>query len=157
MQEQEEQAGPLGSEEYVAQPDRSKFGWILLITALLAVAALSLILVPNFLRARARGQLTACKSNLKNIATALEMYATDNAGRYPQSLEKLVDSKLLNFIPTCPSAGKMTYLDYQVVTNPDSFSFSCCGSNHKASFAGYKSDSTGFPKYNAIEGLLDHP
>lgn len=154
---QEEQTGPLGSEEYVAQPDRSNFGWGFLITALLAVAALSLILVPNFLRAKARGQLTACKSNIKNIATALEAYAGDNAGHYPASLDKLAEGNLLKPLPTCPGAGKMSYLDYQVATDPDSFSFSCCGDNHKSSYAGYDADSAGFPRYNTKDGLISQP
>ena len=48
-----------------------------------------LCLLPNFLAARASGQLAACESNIKNLATALEMYATDNKGDYPPSLEYL--------------------------------------------------------------------
>jgi hypothetical protein len=42
-----------------------------------------------------QGQLTACKSNLKNIGTGMEMYSTDNgaqAANYPQytSMQGLV-------------------------------------------------------------------
>ena len=151
-----EQAGPLGSEEHEPQPDRTTISWVTLVTALLAVFALSLILVPNFLKARTRGQLTACKSNVKNIATALEAYAADNAGNYPQSLQELVNSRLLRALPTCPGAGEVTYLDYQVPTEPDSFSFSCCGDHHKRAYTGFNIKG-GYPQYNSNYGLIDHP
>lgn len=39
----------------------------------------------GFWRARASGQLTACESNMKNIGTAIEMYAEGNGGHYPPS------------------------------------------------------------------------
>ncbi|MBV8081549.1 MAG: prepilin-type N-terminal cleavage/methylation domain-containing protein [Candidatus Eremiobacteraeota bacterium] len=47
------------------------------------IAILAAILIPNFLHARAESQTAACEGNLKNIATALEEYATDNSGQYP--------------------------------------------------------------------------
>lgn len=50
----------------------------------------------------------ACRQNLKNIATALEMYATDNNGRYPDSISQLVP-QYLKSIPQCPAAGSDTY------------------------------------------------
>ena len=62
---------------------RSGFTLIELMIVIAIIAILAAILVPNFVRARAQGHLTACKSNLKNIGTALEMYSTDHAGRYP--------------------------------------------------------------------------
>ncbi|MEQ8221534.1 MAG: serine/threonine-protein kinase [Candidatus Eremiobacterota bacterium] len=53
------------------------------------ILAFFAILLPNFLGTRGSGQLAACESNIKNLATALEMYATDNNGDYPPSLEYL--------------------------------------------------------------------
>ena len=50
---------------------------------LVGLLALSLTILPPRVEGRSQGQLTACKSNLKNIATALEMYSTDNSGQYP--------------------------------------------------------------------------
>ncbi len=48
--------------------------------------------------------------SLKKIATALEMYTTDNAGRYPTSLSALAKYGMyLRTIPTCPAAGCDTY------------------------------------------------
>lgn len=46
------------------------------------IAVLVAILVPNFIRARSQAQTAACQSNLKEIATAAELYYTDNS-TYP--------------------------------------------------------------------------
>lgn len=40
------------------------------------------IVTPNFIRCRCQSSLAACKSNLKNIGTALEMHSVDH-GAYP--------------------------------------------------------------------------
>jgi len=157
VEEEEKQAGPLGSEEYRAQRDWTTAAWFVLVTALVAVASLACVILPNFNKCHNQGHLTGCKSNLKNLAAALEMYASDNAGNYPHSLDKLIEPTYLKRLPTCPATGQMTYLDYQVSTEPDSFSFSCCGDNHKKSYTGFQADSTGFPKYHAELGLIDHP
>lgn len=153
----EEQAGPLGSEKQVAYRNWTVSGWVLLVTALLGVAVLTAVVLLNFRRGHRSGPLSLCKSNMKNLAIALEMYASDNAGNYPHSLDKLIDPSYLHKIPTCPAAGKVTYLDYRVSTEPDSFSFSCCGDNHKGAYTAFQADSTGFPRYNAELGLIDHP
>lgn len=116
-----------------------------------AGAAMTLpILIPNFMRARGQGQLTACKSNEKNIATALEMYASDNVGRYPTDLKPLITGNYLRMIPTCPAAGKDTYTEtYQVQNTPDLFSFYCRG-NHHGTLA-----PENHPAYNAEMGLVE--
>ena len=106
---------------------------------------------------RCQSPLSACKSNCKNIATALEMYSSDNSGRYPSNLEKLVEGNYLKAIPTCPAAGRVTYRDYYCTQSPDSFSFTCVGNNHAKSYTGFSTSSTNFPQYSAESGLLDHP
>ena len=84
---------------------RSCLTWVGIIAV---VAVVSTLLFPNFVQARARGQLTACKSNLKNIGTAAEMYSTDWEGRYPNSLA-LLTPNYLQTIPECPPARRVTY------------------------------------------------
>ncbi len=104
--------------------------------------------ISNFKSARAQGQFVCCESNLKNIGTALEMYSTDNEGHYPVSLTKLTPD-YLRLIPTCPAAGKQTYVDsYQSGLNPDAYSVYCKGHNHEA--IGIPED---YPLYNSTEGL----
>ena len=116
----------------------SGFTLIELMIVIAIIAILAAILVPNFIRARAQGQVTACKSNLKNIGTALEMYATDNAGRYPANLGDLTTAAgagggYLKTIPECPSAGSDTYSGaYHHTSNPDAYSVECSGTNHSA-------------------------
>jgi len=118
---------------------------------------LALILAPNFLRAHGSGQLTACKSNCKNIATALEMYASDNKGLYPDRLDRLIEGNYLKTIPTCPAAGKVTYTDYLVSPRRGYFHFSCVGNNHARAYVGFNKSSEDLPAYSAEKGLVDHP
>lgn len=128
-------------------------GLLALFTLLMVMGA---ILVPNFLRARARGSLTACKSNLKNIGSALEMYSTDWSGKYPTSLNALTPNYLKS-IPECPSAGSMTYRVYfgpNARCNPDHYEdyyyVECYGQNHdRVSVTG------NYPAYNGIQGLIE--
>jgi|EP01012_Entosiphon_sulcatum_P053536 prepilin-type N-terminal cleavage/methylation domain-containing protein len=145
---------------------RAGFTLIELMIVIAIIAILAAILVPNFLKARAQGQLTACKSNLKNIATALEMYASDFGGRYPNNAtaDQLTSGNYLKLIPTCPAAGKNTYSTsnggvgvYTSITTPDSFTMVCVGTNHAKAYTGYSVSSTNFPQYFAEVGLVDHP
>lgn len=125
------------------------FTLIELMIVIAIIAILAAILVPNFLRARAQGQVTACKSNCKNIGTALEMYSTDSSGHYPTSLSRLA-SDYLKVIPDCPSAGGNTYsAAYTYHSNPDAYTFYCNGTNHSA--VGY---SANYPQYNSVSGLV---
>ncbi len=80
-----------------------------------------------------------CRQQLKEIATALEMYSTDMVGRYPHSLEKLVPN-YLKILPACPEAEGRRY-DYQVSTMPDAFTIFC---------------PAGHLGYSSYEGLLEH-
>ena len=117
----------------------------------------AVLVLPSFIPVRSSGQLTACKSNCKNLATALEMYAEDNAGLYPDRLEKLIPGNYLRTIPTCPAAGKMTYTDYQVSRKRTNFRFACVGNNHANAYTGFDKDCENFPAYSAQIGLVDHP
>jgi len=64
---------------------RRKKGFTLieLMIVIAIIAILAAVLVPNFMRAREASRLTACKSNLKNISTAVETYSNDWDGLYP--------------------------------------------------------------------------
>jgi hypothetical protein len=103
--------------------------------------------------ALATSNLTACKSNLKNLGTALEMYSCDYDGHYPPTMT-LLTPNYLRIIPECPSAGKDTYsTSYQTRISPDyghSYATDCQGHNHKD--AGLPAD---YPQYNSVQGLIE--
>ena len=136
------------------QPKQRKAGFTLieLMIVIAIIAILAAILVPNFIRARAQGQLTACKSNVKNLATSLEMYSTDNAGHYPANNNvTLLTPNYLKIIPQCPSAQSSTYSSqYTSNTVPDAYTIGCSGQYHTA--AGV--NSANYPQYSSYSGLL---
>jgi prepilin-type N-terminal cleavage/methylation domain-containing protein len=132
------------------------FTLIELMIVIAIIAILAAILVPNFIRARAQGQLTACKSNLKNIGTALEMYSTDWSGKYPTGTTVLTPN-YLKTIPECPAAATNTYTSTfgsSATFNPDSYTdyyfVECTGANHLP-----VSVTANYPAYNGIQGLIE--
>lgn len=138
--------------------EKKKFGCSpLFVFALLSLClVLAAIMVPNFIRARSRGQLTACKSNLKNIGTAFEMYSTDWSGKYPATMD-LLTPNYLKTIPECPAAGSVTYTMetgessiYNTAGFQDYYFVQCEGPNHKA-----VSVPRNYPQYDGIQGLID--
>ncbi|MEW6280431.1 MAG: hypothetical protein AB1758_17505 [Candidatus Eremiobacterota bacterium] len=132
--------------------------------AVLSVVSLVLtaILLPNFIHTSCGGQLTACKSNLKNLGTALEMYSTDHAGAYPPDMGYLTPN-YLKIIPECPHAGVDTYSgSYHrsarrevagEVVEPDAYTFYCTGQNHTS--AGITAQD--YPRYDSRHGLTERP
>lgn len=58
-----------------------------------------------------------CENNLKNIGLALEFYAVNHEGKYPENLSQL-DKDILEIIPTDPVTGeKYNYLPSSDFTN----------------------------------------
>ena len=142
------------------QKMRSKRGGFTLIELMIVIAIIAIlaaILVPNFIRARAQGQVTACKSNLKNIATALEMYSTDYGGRFPTAIASggVLTPNYLRTLPTCPGAGSVTYESsgYSSTSSPDAYNINCNTTNHK----GVDITIGGYPQYNSASGLVERP
>ena len=138
---------------------RGGFTLIELMIVIAIIAILAAILVPNFIRARAQGQLTACKSNLKNIGTAMEMYSTDWSGKYPSDTGGLsaLSPNYLKTLPECPAAGTMTYgAQFSGPLNTGGFQdyyyVSCDSGNHTA-----VSVSGNYPAYDGIQGLIERP
>ncbi len=72
---------------------------LLALTCALLVGVPSLLL-PAFVTARIQGKFRACQSNLKNLATALEIYHGDQKN-YPPKLDALVQADILKTIPVC--------------------------------------------------------
>lgn len=123
---------------------------------LMIVLLFGAILYPNYARARGQGQVTACKANLKNIATALEMYATDNNGDYPPSLDYLtrpgVYGEYFKQLPVCPSAQEDTYSSSYTHKNGRHAAYKLYCSGHNHGVVGLEANMPGF---DSNTGLYD--
>ncbi len=60
------------------QRDERAFTLIELLIVVSILAILVVILIPNFFRVRTQSSISASKANIKDIATALEVYYVDN-------------------------------------------------------------------------------
>ncbi len=149
----------------------------LLIMGMVSVVVIMVFLifaVPNILRDRPTYEYTKCQSNMKNIGTALELYASDNEGKYPPALQNLIPG-YLESIPRCGGAveelkGNLFGYIYVFVmgrrrieekygfdygetykTSDDhkAYSFYCKGRNHSRLGVGGN-----FPQYNSTNGLI---
>jgi prepilin-type N-terminal cleavage/methylation domain-containing protein len=66
---------------------RGGFTLIELLVVIAIIAILAAILFPVFARARAKAREAQCKSNLKQLGIALEMYASDHDELYPFAVD----------------------------------------------------------------------
>lgn len=100
--------------------------------------------------ASSRTNASACKSNLRNIATAAEMYASDHNGRYPETMDALSPNYLYPKLK-CPATGSDTYsVAYRSTSSPAYYRVNCQGHHHKDE--GYKPN---FPAYDSVKGSLE--
>lgn len=90
-----------------------------------------------------------CKQNIKNLATACEMYGADHAGHYPKTLAELVTGHYLPTLPACPSTGSDTYSGSYWLKGEHYF-FSCKGPNHKGAHS-----NPDRPAYDSVTGLIE--
>lgn len=134
--------------EFVRVPRIHPWPWVALV---LTGLSLAILVIPNFIRARAQPRMNGCESNLKNIGLACEMYSTDWQGRYPPNLG-LLTPKYLKTIPTCQQAGRDTYSDnYHSASVPDNYTFYCQGLHH--AYIGVPN----YPRYTAVQGFVEYP
>jgi hypothetical protein len=93
------------------------------------------------------GEASQCKANLRNIATALEMYATDNNGEYPLLLSYL-SPHYLAYTPTCPTLSIDTYSCGYSITQGKEFYVCCIGKNHPEYL-------DNMPAYSSKQGAIE--
>jgi type II secretion system protein G len=123
------------------------FTLIELMIVVAIIAILAGILIPNFVNARSQAQTAACESNLRAIATALELYYADNQV-YPTAGGAAVQPSLLtangvaylNNTPKDPAAQTAT-ATYTLTTslatngNPASYAIVCPGAHAGSTLA----------------------
>ncbi len=101
-------------------------------------------------KARAVGHMTACKSKQKTIASALEMWAMEHRGRYPENLAQLVPEYLDVMINCTDVEGQDTYGPlYRVRRDPDHFVLQCTVDHTGAEIG------AGLPAYDSDFGLIE--
>ena len=83
--------------------------------------------------------IISCKSNIKNIGTACELYAADHNGFYPNNLDELKRPDYIKVIQTCPLDSSNSY-KFVSKKHPDYYILKC--PNHKIIF-------------DSIMGLID--
>lgn len=102
---------------------------------LLPVVGLLVLFAFNHFRSgmKTSHNLTTCRSNLSDISSALETYATERSGQYPASLAELTP-KYLKSVRLCPVAQTDTYSSsYRVWKSDDKsaqYEVFCQGSHH---------------------------
>jgi competence protein ComGC len=132
-----------------------KIQWIIHFISVVLISTTVFILLPNFLRGRASGQIAGCQSNLENIATAIEKYAAEHDGYYPETFAELVPD-YIDHIPKCQATWKDSYSKtYQVWHDPEQkiyrFIFYCEGSKHIVI-----TEKPNYPQYCSERGMLRH-
>jgi prepilin-type N-terminal cleavage/methylation domain-containing protein len=122
------------------------FTLIELMIVIAIIGILMAILLPQFMRARAQGMMSSCQSNIRNVAAAVESYATDNGGRYPSVINRITPEYTTK-LPPCPSC-KVSY-SYTFTQVPDSYTIWCGGAEAHTVIDVRQ----GFPQYDSQQGM----
>ncbi|MBQ7568929.1 prepilin-type N-terminal cleavage/methylation domain-containing protein [bacterium] len=136
---------------------RGALGFTLLelLITMAIIGLLASLVFPSYARSRSLSKLSSCKQNLRNIAAALEGYATDH-GNYPDSLTKLTqgDRPYIKRLPSCKACGDISsYVEgYQHSEHPNVFTLTCKGSYHTD--LDLLPD---YPGYSPLHGGYDNP
>ena len=134
-------------------PRPARRRWLVLTAVVCTVCFVGWLVFPKFFRARARGQ-SSCKSNLKKLGTAMEMYSTDHSGKYPASMAQLTPN-YLKTIPDCPQNGPGAYQMWTGANAPGNpgnkeYYYAHCIKGHPKINV-----PPGYPAYNGVVGLIE--
>lgn len=135
------------------RPDESPgMGWLWAPVGLILLGAL-FFLRNSFSGGSARVHLADCGKNLKTMAAAMDAYAAEHNGAFPKTLDELVSSGKLQALPTCPSAGSVTYKLLQDAKK-HSFTIFCGGLYHRDVLDKKAPDreAEDLPNYNSLSG-----
>lgn len=98
-----------------------------LVTAVVALCLLGKVLSPHLFRGRSQGSEVACQRNLRLLRSALEHYAQEHGGLYPDRLPQLMP-EYLKEIPLCPENG---HEEYRVKDDHHAYQLRCSDPAHQ--------------------------
>jgi prepilin-type N-terminal cleavage/methylation domain-containing protein len=97
-----------------AAPDRQGFTLVEIMIVVAIIGLLASIAIPNFVRARAAAQASACINNLTKIDAAAGEFALERGKKtgdtinYPDDLTVYIKLNSAGSIPPCPAGGTYT-------------------------------------------------
>ena len=98
----------------IARPNRWGFTLVEIMIVIGIIGLLCAMVIPNYVRARANAQASACINNLRQIESALHQFATETGKRsgyvatYPSDLTPYLKLNATGQIPACPAGGTYT-------------------------------------------------
>ncbi|MEQ8225692.1 MAG: serine/threonine-protein kinase, partial [Candidatus Eremiobacterota bacterium] len=127
--------------------------------SIILLMVFSIMIIPRVFRGRAMNVFCLCEDNLKNLAIALELYATENDGLYPDGFYKLLDisknkKPYINKIPDCLRSRKiydkkhLTSYEYTISEDFKNFTAWCIQFHQDVGMP------AGYPQYNPYKGLI---
>jgi len=79
--------------------DEKGFTLVELMIVIIILAILTGIAVPSYMVLRTRARISAAQSELKNMATAIEMYFADKDEKYPDNLAAVESAGYMTNVP----------------------------------------------------------
>ena len=85
--------------------DRKGFTLVEIMIVVAIIGLLAAIAIPNFVNARATAAANACRANLRQLESAIQMFMIDN-GSWPAAADAANLGTYLRTVPTtCPDDG----------------------------------------------------
>jgi prepilin-type processing-associated H-X9-DG protein len=103
-------ATPLGYSPPVMRPTNTKKVLLIVLACIAAVGVLMCgcmmsIMLPSLNRAREMAQRVHCAAQMRSLGQAIQMYASENGGQYPDTIDKLMTTQdVTPEVFVCPSS-----------------------------------------------------